>query len=327
MYCSKLTVFETEQAIHKLKTFFENKLSDALNLQRVSAPLFLEANKGLNDISLDNAHPISFEIEATNQTVEIVQSLAKWKRMALYKYELPSTQGIYTDMNGIRPSVCPNELYSIYVDQWDWEAVILPEDRTRHKLEEVVKKIYQTCKETEQFLNKEYPQLSDKLPEDVTFITTQELEYLYPTLEPKERELQIVRMCKAAFIIGVGGKLASGKVHAHRAPDYDDWSLNGDLVFYHECLDKALSISSVAIRVDKETLEKQLFLSNAEELKKLDFHKMILDDVLPQSIGGGIGQSRLSMFLFEKVHLGEVQVSVWPEDVVKYCAMNRIFLL
>ncbi|MGL4561084.1 MAG: aspartate--ammonia ligase [Brevinema sp.] len=327
MYQSKLTVFETEQAIQSLKMFFEEELSRSLHLQRVSAPLFLESHTGLNDILPISAKPVSFIINATNQKVEVVQSLAKWKRMALYKYEIPLKQGIYTDMNAIRPSVSPSNTYSVYVDQWDWEVSISTEDRTQETLKVFVQKIYHVIQKTETYLITQYPQLSHKLPEDILFITSQELENMYPTMTPKERELQIVRLVKAVFIIGVGHQMKSGTKHAERAPDYDDWYLNGDIIFYHEPLDVALSISSMGIRVNKETLDLQLQLSDAEDRKQQDFYKMILHDLLPQSIGGGVGQSRLSMFLFEKVHIGEVQVSVWPDDVIKHCAINHIFLL
>ncbi|MGL4393784.1 MAG: aspartate--ammonia ligase [Brevinema sp.] len=327
MYRSKLSVFETEQALHKMKMFFEKELAASLNTQRVSAPLIFESRTGLNDTLYTDTKTVSFTLPATSQRVEVVQSLAKWKRMALYKYEIPMNKGIYADMNAIRLEVVPSELYSIYVDQWDWEVAIAPEDRNRETLETYVKKIYTTIRQTEEYLVKEYPSLSEKLPEEIYFITAQELEDMYPMMTPKQRELQIVRLVKAVFIIGIGHKLKSGQVHGERAPDYDDWTLNGDMIFYHEKLDAALGIGVMGVRVDKETLDLQLTISDEEERKSKSFHKMIFEDLLPQSIGGGIGQSRVAMFLLDKVHIGEVQVSVWTEEVVKHCAMNHIFLL
>ncbi|MGL4388299.1 MAG: aspartate--ammonia ligase, partial [Brevinema sp.] len=296
-------------------------------IQRVSAPLVLESYTGLNDTLSTSTKAVSFDLPITNQQVEVVQSLAKWKRMALYKYEIPLNHGIYADMNAIRPNISPSALYSIYFDQWDWEVTISSEERSREILESFVKKIYQTLKDTENYITKEYPRLSKKLPDDIYFITTQELENMYPNLSPKERELKIVQIAKAVFIIGIGHTLKSGQAHAERAPDYDDWNLNGDMIFYHEALDAVLGVCVMGVRVNKEILDQQLQIVQEEERRNQDFHKMIFAELLPQSIGGGIGQSRLAMFFLEKIHIGEVQVSVWTEDMVKYCAINRIFLL
>lgn len=326
MYLAKLNIVETEKAIKQIKDNLETLLSENLNLLRVSAPLFLEARTGLND-NLDGIDkPVSFVI-STNQQVEMNLSLAKWKRMALYKYEIEVGNGIYTDMNAIHPSKKLDATHSIYVDQWDWEINIAEEDRTLDTLKNTVRKIYKCFKEVERNINSSYPQLTKKLPDEIFFITSQELEDKYPKLSPKEREYKIAQIYGAVFLMQIGHHLQSGEVHDTRAPDYDDWTLNGDIILYYELLDIALRIVSMGIRVNKDVLEQQLILMNAENRKNLDFHKMILNQILPQSIGGGIGQSRLCLFLLEKRHIGEVQVSIWPDDMIKECAMNRIFLL
>ncbi|MGL5956279.1 MAG: aspartate--ammonia ligase [Brevinema sp.] len=325
MYQSKLNLIDTEVAIKEGKTIFEQHLAENLNLLRVSAPLFLEANTGLNDDLNGIEHPVSFS--CADQQIEIVQSLAKWKRMALYRYELQAAQGLYTDMNAVRPCESLDELHSLYVDQWDWEKVIRLEDRNLDKLKEVVYRIYDALKKTEESVNHLFPILQNKLPKEIVFVHTQELEDMFPHMTPKQREYEITKCHKAVFLIGIGGKLNSGIPHDGRAPDYDDWTLNGDILLYHEVLDCALEISSMGIRVDAFAMENQLAICKVEERKELDFHKMVLNNVLPLSIGGGIGQSRLSMFLLEKVHIGEVQVSVWPKNIIKECAYKRIFLL
>lgn len=326
MYQTKLNFLETEQAIKHIKTIFELELSKKLDLLRVSAPLCLESNTGLNDNLMGEYIPVSFQ-NIEGETLEVVQSLAKWKRMALYRYELPVDRGIYADMNAIRPRVDIDELHSIYVDQWDWEKVIISENRTSEYLIEVVKKIYNALKNTEIEINKLYPNLKKKLPEEIVFVHTQELENMFPNLSPKEREYEITKCHQAVFLMGIGGELQSGEKHERRAPDYDDWELNGDILLYHEPLDKVLELSSMGIRVDSKTMKTQLTVTNTLDRMHLDYHKMVINNVLPLSIGGGIGQSRLSMYLLEKVHIGEVQVSVWPDNVIKECAYKRILLL
>lgn len=325
MYQSKLNLIDTEKAIKSIKTVFEAGLVENLNLLRVSAPLFLRSQTGLNDNLSGVEPPVCFT--AAGESLEIVQSLAKWKRLALYRYELPPKSGLYTDMNAIRPCETEDSIHSFYVDQWDWEKTISLEERNIDKLKEIVCKIYDAIRCTEQAISQTYPILRPKLPEEITFVTAQELEDIFPSFTPKEREYHISKIHGTVFIMGIGGALQSGQSHDGRAPDYDDWSLNGDIIFYHEALDIALEISSMGIRVDGETLEQQLILSNTVERKELDFHKMVLNDVLPLSVGGGIGQSRLCMYLLEKVHIGEVQVSVWPEREIKECARQGIFLL
>ncbi|BAV94490.1 aspartate--ammonia ligase [Ichthyobacterium seriolicida] len=326
MYTSKLDFIDTQIAIRKIKTIFESKLTNNLGLLRVSAPLFLESSTGLNDDLNGTEFPVSFTA-ITDKKLEIVQSLAKWKRMTLHKYSFSQDSGIYADMNAIRPNEEVSPIHSLYVDQWDWEKVLSPQERNINKLKSIVEDIYQSIYQTEGELNELYPQLTSKLPEKITFITSQELEDMFPSLTVKEKELKIAKMHKAVFIIGIGGVLSSGKVHDKRAPDYDDWSLNGDILFYHNPLDVGLEISSMGIRVDSETMKKQLKLSDKEDRLSLNFHKMVLDNIFPLSVGGGIGQSRLSMFLLEKAHIGEVQSSIWSEQVIKNCESNKIFLL
>ncbi|MGL4367314.1 MAG: aspartate--ammonia ligase [Brevinemataceae bacterium] len=329
VYIPKLTLVETEQAIKKLKDYFETQLVQKFNLLRVSAPLFLESNTGLNDFNEDSEdlkNTVRFTTK-TGQHAEIIRSLAKWKRMALYKYEIAENSGIYTDMNAVHPDSEMDEIHSLYVDQWSWEKVIGSNERTRETLELTVQKIYQFLKQTEQFICLEYPQLSPKLPEFIQFITAQELEDLFPSIPPKKREYEIARMYGAVFIIGIDSVLKSGQKHSYKIPDYNDWKLHGELILHHEPLNCPLTIASIGIRVDKQTLEFQLKESQLEHYSSLDFHKMILSDIFPQSIGGGIGQSRICMFFLEKVHIGEVQVSIWTPEIIKSCARQRIFLL
>lgn len=327
MYKSKLDLMQTEHAIKFLKATFEGELASALNLTRISAPLFVTRESGLNDNLNGVERPVSFDVKATGDTVEVVHSLAKWKRYALAKYGFVRYSGLYTDMNAVRRDEDMDNLHSIYVDQWDWEVVIGREDRNADYLKETVRKIYGAIKATSAKLRKEYPVLSDILPEDITFVTSQELEDEYPELTSKERETEFVRKTGAAFVMGIGGKLRSGKKHDGRAPDYDDWSLNGDIILYYPPLDCAFEISSMGIRVDEKSLITQLKEENCMDRLALPFHKALAAGNLPLTMGGGIGQSRLSMFLLEKLHIGEVQVSVWDKKNLEYCEKNNVELM
>lgn len=327
-YTSKLSLKETEIAIKKVKDFFEENLSKTLNLTRVSAPLFLDATSGVNDNLNGIERPVSFDITAIDgSNLEIVQSLAKWKRLALHRYRFNIGEGIYTDMNAIRRDENLDNLHSIYVDQWDWEKVISKDARNIATLKDTVKKIYSIFKATENYTNSLYPYLKKSLPDEISFITTQELEDMYPNLSEKEREDAICRQRKAVFLMSIGDTLKSGKKHDDRSPDYDDWSLNGDILFYYPLLDKAFELSSMGIRVDKKTLESQLIKAHCEERKTLPFHQLLLNEKLPQTIGGGIGQSRICMFFLQKAHIGEVQTSVWDENTIKTCKENNIEIL
>ena len=327
-YTSKLSLKETEIAIKKVKDFFEENLSKTLNLIRVSAPLFLDATSGVNDNLNGIERPVSFDMIAIDgSNLEIVQSLAKWKRLALHRYRFNIGEGIYTDMNAIRRDEKLDNLHSIYVDQWDWEKVISKDARNIATLKDTVKKIYSIFKATENYTNSLYPYLKKSLPDEISFITTQELEDMYPNLSEKEREDAICRQRKAVFLMSIGDTLKSGKKHDDRSPDYDDWSLNGDILFYYPLLDKAFELSSMGIRVDKKTLESQLIKAHCEERKALPFHQLLLNEKLPQTIGGGIGQSRICMFFLQKAHIGEVQTSVWDENTIKTCKENNIEIL
>ena len=327
-YTSKLSLKETEIAIKKVKDFFEENLSKTLNLIRVSAPLFLDATSGVNDNLNGIERPVSFDMTAIDgSNLEIVQSLAKWKRLALHRYRFNIGEGIYTDMNAIRRDEKLDNLHSIYVDQWDWEKVISKDARNIATLKDTVKKIYSIFKATENYTNSLYPYLKKSLPDEISFITTQELEDMYPNLSEKEREDAICRQRKAVFLMSIGDTLKSGKKHDDRSPDYDDWSLNGDILFYYPLLDKAFELSSMGIRVDKKTLESQLIKAHCEERKTLPFHQLLLKEKLPQTIGGGIGQSRICMFFLQKAHIGEVQTSVWDENTIKTCKENNIEIL
>lgn len=327
-YTSKLSLKETEIAIKKVKDFFEENLSKTLNLTRVSAPLFLDATSGVNDNLNGIERPVSFDMTAIDgSNLEIVQSLAKWKRLALHRYRFNIGEGIYTDMNAIRRDEKLDNLHSIYVDQWDWEKVISKDARNIATLKDTVKKIYSIFKATENYTNSLYPYLKKSLPDEISFITTQELEDMYPNLSEKEREDAICRQRKAVFLMSIGDTLKSGKKHDDRSPDYDDWSLNGDILFYYPLLDKSFELSSMGIRVDKKTLESQLIKAHCEERKTLPFHQLLLNEKLPQTIGGGIGQSRICMFFLQKAHIGEVQTSVWDENTIKTCKENNIEIL
>ncbi len=327
-YVSKTNLRETEAAIKTIKDFFERSLSIKLNLTRVSAPLFVAPETGLNDNLNGIENPVRFSGIGTDQnTLEIVHSLAKWKRSALKRYGFKDGEGLYTDMNAIRVDETLDNLHSIYVDQWDWERIISKEDRTVETLKDTVNSIYQAFLETEDYVKTKFTNFSLKLPKEVTFITSQELLDLYPNEEPKERERLFVKEKGAIFIMQIGGKLSNGEPHDGRAPDYDDWNLNGDLIFYHQLLDVAFEVSSMGIRVDVAALEAQLKERGKEDLKALPYHKAILNEDLPYTIGGGIGQSRICMYLMDKIHIGEVQVSYWSQETFDFMSENNVTLL
>lgn len=328
-YCSDLNIIETQKAIKEIKDFFESNLANELNLTRVSAPLFVKKNTGINDNLNGIEYPVNFSLskEENSQELEIVQSLAKWKRIALKKYNISVGEGIYTDMNAIRPCESLDNIHSVYVDQWDWERVIRNEDRNEEFLIDIVKKIFNVFKRTDEFLSRRFLDYEKILPEKVFFITTQELEDMYPNDNPKQREHKIAKEKNAVFIMKIGDTLNSGKKHDGRSPDYDDWNLNGDLIFWNPVLSSSLELSSMGIRVDKQSLLKQLELSKNEDRKNLEYHKMLLNDELPFTIGGGIGQSRICMFFLQKAHIGEVQSSFWPDEMLEMCKNNNINLL
>jgi aspartate--ammonia ligase len=327
-YHPDLSVKNTETAIKEIKDFFEVSLASELNLTRVSAPLFVRPETGMNDDLSGVERPVSFEVKSIGGAkVEIVHSLAKWKRVALGKYGFKVGEGLYTDMNAIRRDEDVDNLHSIYVDQWDWEAMISKENRNEETLKDIVKKIYNVLKKTEEHIFKTYPHISKTLPEDIFFITAQELEDMYPKLSPKEREEAICRNKKAVFIMKIGGLLKSGTRHDGRAPDYDDWTLNGDLLLWYPLLETALEISSMGIRVDEDSLMHQLKEAGCEERAKLKYHRDLLERKLPYTVGGGIGQSRLCMYFLKKAHIGEVQASVWPDSMVDACESANIYLL
>lgn len=319
---------ETQVAIKLIKDYFERKLSSKLNLMRVSAPLFVKPESGLNDNLTGVEKAVSFKMRKYDEDVEIVQSLAKWKRLALKGYGFKIGEGLYTDMDAIRPDEVLDPTHSLYVDQWDWEKIISVEDRNQEYLFNTVKDIYTVFKRTEDYINSMYPgSFKRKLPDEITFITSQELEDLYPNKSPDEREHLITEENGAVFIMKIGHKLKSGESHGSRSPDYDDWNLNGDIVFWNPTSGSALELSSMGIRVDKRALEEQLRIADAEDRKTLQYHQMLLNDELPYTIGGGIGQSRICMYFLEKRHIGEVQASVWTENIIKECKENDIFLL
>ena len=321
-------ILETEIAIKFIKDRFERELAKALSLTRVSAPLFVFPESGLNDNLSGVERPVSFDVLSIGKSVEIVQSLAKWKRMALKKYGFSCGSGLYTDMNAIRRDEDLDEIHSVYVDQWDWEKVIRPEDRNLETLRDTVRCIYGALLATKEALAKEFSDLPFvSLPPEITFVTAQELEDEFPDLSPKDRENAVCERCGAVFLTQIGGKLKSGFPHDGRAPDYDDWNLNGDILIWNPVLGRAFELSSMGIRVDPETLRKQLKLANAEDRAALAFHKALLAGELPQTIGGGIGQSRLCMLLLGKRHIGEVQSSVWPEEMIAEWEKTGISLL
>ena len=327
MYKSKLDVLQTQGIIRSLRHKFEEHLCDALNLRRVSAPLFVKRGSGLNDDLSGVERPVSFDILQSGEVVEVVHSLAKWKRMALSKYGFSTHTGLYTDMNAIRRDEVCDSIHSLYVDQWDWEKVITDADRTVEFLQDTVRRIYSAILLTADFVERRHPELDNYLPREIKFITTQELLDKYPTLSAKERENAIAKEYGAVFLMQIGGKLSNGQKHDGRAPDYDDWALNGDLLVYNRVLDSALELSSMGIRVDKETLISQLTAENKLDRLELPFHKSLANDELPLTIGGGIGQSRLCMQILQKAHIGEVHASVWPEEEIKKCEELGIELL
>ena len=326
-YKSALTLRETQHAIKYVKDMFQQTLSFALTLDRVSAPLIVQKGSGINDDLNGVERKVEFDIKEINTNAEVVQSLAKWKRMALYRYGYNVGEGIYTDMNAIRRDDDTDNTHSIFVDQWDWEKVITREQRNVEFLKDAVRSIVKAIVYTKRKVSLRYPQLSRKINEEVFFITSQELEDMYPNKSAKERERLITKEHGTVFIMQIGGALASGEKHDGRAPDYDDWSLNGDIFFWDEVLDNALEVSSMGVRVDADSLAKQLAICGAEDRMQYKYHKMIAEDKLPLTIGGGIGQSRLCMLLLEKAHIGEVQSSVWSDEMVEKCADNGIVLL
>lgn len=327
-YKSSLDIKETEKAIKRVKDFFQRELITQLNLSRVSAPLFVEPDSGLNDNLNGVERPVSFGIkEQGDKEAEIVHSLAKWKRMALGKYGFEIGEGLYTDMNAIRRDEDTDNIHSIYVDQWDWEKIIAKEDRNEDTLKSVVKSVYEALRVTEKFMANEYNYVECFLPEEITFITTQELEDKYPDKTTKERENIAAKEHGAIFLMQIGDKLASGEPHDGRAPDYDDWKLNGDIIVYYPVLDMALELSSMGIRVDEDSLKEQLEKAGCPERANLPFQKALLEKKLPYTIGGGIGQSRICMFFLRKAHLGEVQASIWPQKDVDYAKERGVEFL
>ena len=326
-YKPLMTVKETEKAIKFVRDSFEKDLCKKLNLTRVSAPLFVFPSTGLNDNLNGYERRVSFDVKNISEEVEVVQSLAKWKRNALGKYGFLPGEGLYTNMNAIRRDEDLDTMHSCYVDQWDWEKVITKEDRTRGYLKKTVKQIYTVLKALAKRVEKEYPQIKHDLPEDIYFITTKELEAMYPDKSPNEREYEICKEKKAVFLMQIGSKLKSGMPHDGRASDYDDWKLNGDILLYYDVLDIAFEVSSMGIRVDADSLYKQMKEKN--ELDKINdkYHQDVLNNKLPLTIGGGIGQSRLCMFMLKKAHIGEVQASIWPEEDIKALEKCNIHLL
>jgi aspartate--ammonia ligase len=336
-YKDLLDIKDTEKAIRLIKEFFQINLSFELNLTRVTAPLYVVAGTGINDDLNGIEKPVSFKIkDMDNVQTEIVQSLAKWKRMKLADYGFKYGEGLYTDMNAIRPDELLDNMHSLYVDQWDWERIISPEERSVEFLKNVVRRIYDVIRRTERYICQQYPVIEPILSEEITFYHSEDLEELYPDLTPKEREKEACKKHGSVFIIGIGADLKNGKPHDGRAPDYDDWStvadegkkgLNGDIFIYYPVLDCAFELSSMGIRVDKKSLLNQLKSRNCPERQELYFHKRLLNNELPLSIGGGIGQSRLCMFYLRKAHIGEIQASIWPEEMISECYQNGIMIL
>ena len=326
-YRSPLDTYDMQRAISNIKSTFQKEFSDALNLKRVTAPLFVKEDSGLNDNLSGVERPVTFDIPAVGANAQIVHSLAKWKRLALKQYDFAVGNGLYTDMNAIRRDEELDNLHSIYVDQWDWEKVITKENRNIDFLKKVVTAIVGAICDTNDSIHARFPQLKTRLCRDVAFITTQELENMYPELTAKERENAFVKVHKTAFIMQIGGALKSGKPHDGRAPDYDDWTLNGDIFFWHDTLDCAVEISSMGIRVDAKALDKQLTISGCNDRRELPFHKMLLNDELPLTIGGGIGQSRLCMLMLGCAHIGEVQSSIWDKFTLDVCEAADVNIL
>lgn len=327
-YYPKLTLRETERAIKEIKDYFEDALAARLNLQRISAPLFVSRESGLNDNLNGVERPVDFDVlEQKGSCFEIVQSLAKWKRQALGHYGFEPGEGLYTDMNAIRRDEDTDNIHSIYVDQWDWERVITRKQRTMDYLVETVRSIYAVLRSTELHFSTRFSFDLLHLPEEITIVSSQELEDLYPNLTPSQREYALVKEKGAIFVSQIGCKLRSGEIHDGRAPDYDDWKLNGDIIVYNKVLDIAFELSSMGIRVDAQSMREQLAERGCKSRAELPFHKAILEDQLPLTMGGGIGQSRLCMFFLRKAHIGEVQASVWPEGIRRRCEKAGIMLL
>ncbi len=326
-YKNPLDVYRTQKAISFIKQVFQERLAAALGLKRVSAPLFVTENSGLNDNLNGTERPVSFDIPAVGENAQVVHSLAKWKRLALKEYDFFVGNGLYTDMNAIRRDEELDNIHSIYVDQWDWEKVITKEDRTLDYLKELVRKIVGVICDTNELLKVDFPELRVNLCREVSCVTTAELEEMYPDMTSKEREDAYLKEHKTALIMQIGGKLKSGKPHDGRAPDYDDWELNGDIMFYNEVLGHAFEISSMGIRVDAESLARQLDERGCNDRRELPFHKMLLNNELPLTVGGGIGQSRLCMLIMGCAHIGEVQSSIWDKETVLGCKKAGIRLL
>ena len=328
-YSPCLNLYDTQKAIGLLKRLFEDDLGGALRLRRVSAPLFVEASTGLNDDLNGVERPVSFDIPFTGREAQVVHSLAKWKRMALYRYQFSVGEGLYTDMNAIRRDEDLDNIHSVYVDQWDWEKVIAPRDRNAEYLKSTVVTIVAALADTQTTLRSVFPQLTPLplLDREVAFVTSQELEDRWPDLSPKVREDLWVKEHPTTFLMGIGGALKSGRPHDGRAPDYDDWSLNGDLLVWDSVRGHALELSSMGIRVDPEALDRQLTIAGCDDRRALPFHRLLLEGKLPLTMGGGIGQSRVSMFLLGKAHIGEVQASVWDEETLRVCHDAGVVLL
>ena len=336
-YHSELNLHDTQIAIKTVKDFFQGLLALRLNLSRVSAPLFVDPLSGLNDNLNGVERPVTFDIKEQNgRTAEVVQSLAKWKRYALKKYGFSYGEGLYTDMNAIRRDEITDNIHSIFVDQWDWEKVIKQEERTLDTLKETVNTVYKCLRKTEKYMAIQYDYIEEILPHDIFFVTTEELAEMFPDNTPKEREYYITKTKGAVCILKIGDTLENGEPHDGRAPDYDDYTsnglnnlpgLNGDLLLWDDVLQRSIELSSMGVRVDREALQRQLKEENEEERLKLYFHKRLMDDTLPLSIGGGIGQSRLCMFYLRKAHIGEIQASIWPEDMRKECEELDIHLI
>jgi len=335
-YRPQLASETMEEAIKMLKAVFQEELSKQLNLRRVTAPLFVLAGTGINDDLNGVERPVSFAVKSMGDCkAEVVHSLAKWKRMKLGAYGIPANYGLYTDMNAIRGDEDLDNLHSLYVDQWDWEQTITPEDRTLEFLKATVRKIYEAMKSMEQTVYESYSHIYPILPKEITFLHAEDLLNDYPQLTSREREIEAAKKYKAIFLIGIGGPLSDGKIHDGRAPDYDDWTtptteghkgLNGDIIFWNPTINSAIEISSMGIRVDKEALLSQLKIRDCEERTKLEFHKALLEGTIPLSIGGGIGQSRLCMFFLRTAHIGEVQSSIWPDEMIETCRKHNIYL-
>lgn len=326
-YNPVLNTRDTEIAIKLVKDFFERELARQLNLTRVSAPIMVTPQSGLNDNLNGVERPVDFDILETGERAEIVHSLAKWKRMALKTYGFAPEEGLYTDMNAIRRDEITDNIHSIFVDQWDWERILTPQERNEATLRAIVEKIYETLQATEDHVCAHYPHITPELPKRIAFVTTQELEDRYPDKTSKEREYLAAKEHGAVFLMGIGGALRSGKIHDGRAPDYDDWSLNGDILLYYKPLDISLELSSMGIRVDPAALRRQLEIRGCQERAKLPFQAALLRGELPQTIGGGIGQSRMCVYFLRKAHVGEVQASLWPADVMDACRKANIQLL